>query len=101
MLRGHTGTGTLMHADELGGSALRLLHQLSISATAAEALSRSSPPALPLLRRAMGLWGLGGRVLALETLKRALVLINRCVCFDFVYQEGFQTSSHSCATRVP
>jgi len=26
----------------------------------------------------MAAWGLAGRVLALETLKRALVLINRC-----------------------
>lgn len=48
------------------------------SLAAAEALARSTPPALPLLRRAMAAWGLAGRVLALETLKRALVLINRC-----------------------
>ena len=65
-------------ADEVGGAALRLLHQLSDCVAAAEALSRTSQPPLPLLRRAMAAWGLAGRVLALETLKRALVLINRC-----------------------
>jgi hypothetical protein len=65
-------------ADEVGGAALRLLHQLSDCVAAAEALARTSQPPLPLLRRAMAAWGLAGRVLALETLKRALVLINRC-----------------------
>ena len=72
------GEDTAAPADEVGGAALRLLHQLSDCVAAAEALARTSQPPLPLLRRAMGAWGLAGRVLALETLKRALVLINRC-----------------------
>ncbi|KAK9809260.1 hypothetical protein WJX72_012293 [[Myrmecia] bisecta] len=63
-------------ADELGGSVLRLLHQLSSSLTAAEALARAAPPAVPTLLSAMA-WGLAGSVLALETLKRALTLQNR------------------------
>ena len=69
---------TAAAADEVGGAALRLLHQLSDCVAAAEALARASQPPLPLLRRAMAAWGLAGRMLALETLKRALVLINRC-----------------------
>lgn len=36
-------------AHELGGSALRLLHQLAHATTAAEALARASPPAVPTL----------------------------------------------------
>ena len=36
-------------AQELGGSALRLLHQLAHATTAAEALSRASTPAVPTL----------------------------------------------------
>ena len=36
-------------ADELGGSALRLLHQLAHSQRAAEALARASPPAVSTL----------------------------------------------------
>lgn len=62
--------------DELGGSALRLLHQLASATSAAEALARTSPPAVPTLMAAMG-WGMAGSALALETLQRALTLANR------------------------
>jgi len=62
--------------DELGGSALRLLHQLASATSAAEALARTSPPAAPTLMAAMG-WGMAGSALALETLQRALTLANR------------------------
>ena len=36
-------------ADELGGSALRLLHQLANSMAAVEALARVAPPAVPTI----------------------------------------------------
>ena len=62
--------------DELGGTALRLLHQLASATSAAEALSRTAPPAAPILVAAMG-WGMAGSALALETLQRALTLNNR------------------------
>lgn len=62
--------------DDLGGSALRLLHQLASATSAAEALARTSPPAAPTLMAAMG-WGMAGSALALETLQRALTLANR------------------------
>lgn len=62
--------------DELGGSILRLLHQLASATSAAEALARTSPPAAPTLMAAMG-WGMAGSALALETLQRALTLANR------------------------
>jgi len=62
--------------DELGGSVLRLLHQLASATSAAEALARTSPPAAPTLMAAMG-WGMAGSALALETLQRALTLANR------------------------
>ena len=62
--------------DELGGSALRLLHQLANATSAAEALARTSPPAVPTLMAAMG-WGMAGSALTLETLQRALTLANR------------------------
>ena len=60
--------------DELGGSALRLLHQLAMSPAAAEALCRSSPSASIPLMTALVRWGLAGSVLSLETIKRALGL---------------------------
>ncbi|KAK9915634.1 hypothetical protein WJX75_001835 [Coccomyxa subellipsoidea] len=63
-------------AHELGGSALRLLHQLAHATTAAEALSRASTPAVPTLLAATR-WGLAGSILALETLKLALSTDNR------------------------
>ncbi|KAK9822709.1 hypothetical protein WJX81_005943 [Elliptochloris bilobata] len=63
-------------ADELGGSALRLLHALAGAPAGAEALSRASPPALPTLLGALR-WGLAGSLLALETLARALAPANR------------------------
>ena len=62
--------------DDLGGSALRLLHQLASATSAAEALSRTVPPAVPTLMAAMN-WGMAGSALALETLQRALSLANR------------------------
>lgn len=60
----------------MGGSVLRLLHQLASATSAAEALARTSPPAAPTLMAAMG-WGMAGSALALETLQRALTLANR------------------------
>lgn len=62
--------------DEVGGTALRLLHQLSASLPAAEAVSRATPTAATPLMSAMTVWGLAGSVLALETVKRSIVLDN-------------------------
>ena len=62
--------------DEVGGTALRLLHQLAASRSAAEAISRAMPTAAMPLMAAMSTWGLAGSVLALETVKRAIVLDN-------------------------
>lgn len=62
--------------DALGGSVLRLLHQLASATSAAEALSRGAPPAVPTLIAVMD-WGMAGSALALETLQRALSLANR------------------------
>ncbi len=45
--------------DELGGSCLRLLHQLAAAEPAAEAMARTVPPAVPVLVAAMG-WGVAG-----------------------------------------
>ena len=45
--------------DELGGSCLRLLHQLAAAGPAAEAMARTLPPAVPVLVAAMG-WGVAG-----------------------------------------
>ena len=45
--------------DELGGSCLRLLHQLAAAAPAAEAMARTMTPAVPVLVAAMG-WGVAG-----------------------------------------
>lgn len=55
---------------------LRLLHQLASATSAAEALARTAPPAVPTLMAAMD-WGMAGSALALETLQRALSLANR------------------------
>lgn len=63
--------------DELGGSILRLLHQLSASTGAAEALTAATgAPLVPTLVSAM-VWGHGASILVLETLKRALSIGNR------------------------
>lgn len=63
--------------DELGGSILRLLHQLAASPGAAEAMAAStSAPLVPTLLQAMA-WGHGASILVLETLKRALNPANR------------------------
>jgi DnaJ family protein C protein 13 len=63
--------------DELGGSILRLLHQLAASTGAAEAMAAStSAPVVPTLLPAMA-WGHGASILVLETLKRALSPANR------------------------
>lgn len=63
--------------DELGGSILRLLHQLAASTGAAEAMAAStSAPVVPTLLPAMA-WGHGASILVLETLKRALSTANR------------------------
>ena len=59
--------------DELGGSVLRLLHQLATSSAACEAMAAcAAAPAVPGLARAMVLWGAGAAALVLETLKRLL-----------------------------
>ncbi|KAK9807966.1 hypothetical protein WJX73_008492 [Symbiochloris irregularis] len=63
--------------DELGGSALRLLHQVTASPAGAEALARGAPPPVPALMQAGQAWGVAGSVLALETLQRGLQLNNR------------------------
>jgi DnaJ family protein C protein 13 len=63
--------------DEIGGSILRLLHQLAASPAAAEALaSASSAPLVPTVMKAMA-WGHGATLLVLELLKRALAPGNR------------------------
>ena len=64
--------------DEVGGSALRMLHQLAASRPSAEAIARATPPTSGPLMAAMAKWGLAGSVLALETIARTLVLGNRC-----------------------
>ena len=46
--------------DDVGGSVLRLLHQLSASLPAAEAIARATPPASGPLMSAMAAWGLAG-----------------------------------------
>ncbi|GAB4814092.1 hypothetical protein N2152v2_001138 [Parachlorella kessleri] len=63
-------------ADDLTGSILRLLHQLSSSLPAAEALARCPTPAVPTLSCTL-LCGTAAGVLGLETLKRALTPANR------------------------
>ena len=76
--RMHAGpSGRPSDADETGGSILRLLHQLSLATTAADAMARAVPPPVPMLMTAMAGWGLAGSVLSLETLQRALALDNR------------------------
>lgn len=63
--------------DELGGSILRLLHQLAAAHGASEALaSATGAPLVPTLVSAMA-WGHGACILVLETLKRALDMGNR------------------------
>ena len=61
---------------ELGGAALRLLHAVAAQPAGAEALTRGTPPAVPTLLTTMQS-GLAARVLALETLLRALDRQNR------------------------
>jgi DnaJ family protein C protein 13 len=63
--------------DELGGSILRLLHQLSAAPGAAEGLAAATAaPLVPTMLPAMA-WGHGATILVLETLKRALSPANR------------------------
>ncbi|CAD7701733.1 unnamed protein product, partial [Ostreobium quekettii] len=66
----------MLEPDEVGGSILRMLHQLLASVAAAEALTGCSEPIIKILMGTM-LWGVGGNVLALESLKRALTVANR------------------------
>ncbi len=66
----------ILPADDVSGSALRLLHALASAPSAGEALARSSPPSVPLLVAAMQ-WGGAAAVLAVETLKRGLAAGNR------------------------
>lgn len=63
--------------DELGGSILRLLHQLAAATGAGEALAAATgAPLVPTLVSAVA-WGHGASILVLETLKRALAVGNR------------------------
>lgn len=72
---GNDGVGGM--ADDVTGSILRLLHRFAAATTAAEALARSTPPAVPVLVSVLR-WGPGpASIVALETLKRALALENR------------------------
>jgi DnaJ family protein C protein 13 len=71
--------GQQQHAapDELGGSILRLLHQLAASPGASEGLAiATGAPLVPTLVTAMA-WGHSANILVLETLKRALGWGNR------------------------
>lgn len=54
-----------------------MLHQMAASLPAAETIARATPPASGPFMAAMAKWGLAGSVLALETLKRALMIGNR------------------------
>jgi DnaJ family protein C protein 13 len=71
-----TETMLVLPADDVSGSALRLLHALASAPSAGEALARSSPASVPVLVAAMQ-WGGAAAVLAVETLKRGLALGNR------------------------
>lgn len=71
-----TGAMMVLPADDVSGSALRLLHALASAPSAGEALARSSPPSVPVLVAAMQ-WGGAAAVLAVETLKRGLAGGNR------------------------
>ena len=62
--------------DDLGGSIIRFVHQLLTSVSAAEALAGTAPPAIPILMSTM-CWGVAGSVLSLESMKRALITVNR------------------------
>lgn len=63
-------------ADDISGSALRLLHALAAASSGGEALARCTPPAVPVLVGALQ-WGGTAAVLAVETLKRGLSTTNR------------------------
>ena len=63
-------------ADDVSGSALRLLHALVAASSGGEALARCTPPAVPILVGALQ-WGGAAAVLAVETLKRGLSTSNR------------------------
>lgn len=66
----------LVEPDEIGGTILRLVHQLVTSVSAGEALSTAQPPSMRVLICAMS-WGVAGSVLALESIKRCLFPTNR------------------------
>ncbi|GMH45130.1 hypothetical protein BSKO_13087 [Bryopsis sp. KO-2023] len=70
------GTITFENPDEIGGTILRLIHQLLTSMAAGEALAATHPHAVPVLMSTMA-WGVAGSVLALESLKRAFSMVNR------------------------
>jgi DnaJ family protein C protein 13 len=71
------GAPAAARGDELGGSALRVLHQLAASPGAAEAFATATgAPCVPTLVAAMA-WGPGASVLVLEALKRCLAPGNR------------------------
>ena len=74
---GGVGGGNLVKPDDIGGSILRVLHQLASSSVAAEALAASSSaPFIPTCMKATA-WGHGASLLVLETFKRALSVQNR------------------------
>lgn len=62
-------------ADEVGGSVLRILHQVAERGSAVESLSMASPPLVPALQGCLR-WGVAGSLLALETLQRCLSAVN-------------------------
>lgn len=63
--------------DEIGGTLLRMLHQLADNPAAAEAMATcTAAPAVQVLMQSMG-WGHGAMLLVLETLQRALSPSNR------------------------
>ena len=64
--------------DDLGGSALRLLHAVLADCPAAgDALAGESPAALAPIAKAGPAWGLGAEVLASEALARGLAAASR------------------------
>lgn len=66
----------LEEPDEVGGTILRLVHQLVGSVAAGEALANTQSPSIPVLMGTMS-WGVAGSVLALESMKRAFTTVNR------------------------
>lgn len=73
--------------DEIGGTILRLVHQLVGSVAACEALANTQQASIPVLMGAMS-WGVAGSVLALESMKRVFTTVNRSR--DVLIGQGIQ-----------